>query len=262
MNDRYVIPSLDRAVSVLELLGDASQGMSLAELVRQSSIPKSTLFRILITLQKRQCVVWDEHMHSYRLGSKLWSLGSSFLDQSDLYRMAARHMRQLAEQTRKTIFLGTIEEREVVYLRKMESPSLVSVVKKLGQRVPALSTATGMAMLAFLPKEDVAVYEGYLPSLANNARAVAKWATVLERLELIREQGYAIIDGEYNKELLCISAPVFDHTHHPCASLTVAMLSRQVKDRQDKFQLAHFVKKAAHAFSEELGYSQSTNAFR
>ena len=259
MDERYVIPSLDRAFSVLELLGHASRGLSLAELVRQSDIPKSTLFRILITLQKRHCVVWDEENRSYRLGSMLWSLGSSFLSQSDIYRMAAVHMKDLAEKTRETIFLGEMEGDEVVYLRRMESPRSVTVVKKLGQRVPMHCTATGMAMLAFMAQEQIDSLLERTTLTAFNESTITDRQVLLERLSQIKRDGYALVDGEFNEELLCISAPVFDHTHQPRASLTVAMLSNQAPDHQKKRTLANDVMEASRNFSRELGYIQPTN---
>ena len=256
MDERYVIPSLDRAFSVLEMLGHASRGLSLAELVRQSNIPKSTLFRILVTLQKRHCVVWDEENRSYRLGSMLWSLGSSFLDQSDIYRMAAVHMKDLAEKTRETIFLGEMEDDEVVYLRRMESPRSVTVVKKLGQRVPMHCTATGMAMLAFMPREQIDAFLERTTLAAFNEATITDRQALLERLSQIKRDGYAVVDGEFNEELLCISAPVFDHTRQPRASLTVAMLSNQAPNRQKKTTTANFVMAASRDFSRELGYMQ------
>lgn len=254
MDDRYVIPSLDRAFLVLELLGQASRGLSLAELQRQSSIPKSTLFRILVTLQKRHCVVWDEQHRSYRLGSMLWKLGSSFLDQSDLYHAAASFMTDLAEKTRETIFLGKIEEGEVVYLRRMESLKSVTVVKKLGQRVPVHCTATGMVMLAFMPRDEAEAMIDAHDLASYNTATVTDRSALLKRLEDIRKVGYAVVDGEFNKELLCISAPVFDHSHRPRASLTIAMLSQQASNPSTIITLANHVKEAAHAFSNAMGF--------
>jgi len=257
MNERYIIPSLDRAFRVLELLEREPNGMSLAELKRRSGIPKSTLFRILVTLLKHHGVVLNEEAQTYRLGSRLWELGTSFLQQSDLYHASSRHMKRLAEASGETVFMGTLEEGEVIYLRRMESPRSITVVRKLQQRVPAHCTATGVAMLAFLPPAEVdAILEAHgLTSFTKNT--VTDMAAFRQHLTRVRSEGVAIIDGEYNAELLCISAPVFDHTHRPRASLTIAMLSAQMTNTDRLETLAALVREGAQAFSRDMGYARS-----
>jgi len=252
MSDRYIIPSLDRAFNVLALLAEEPRGLSLAELGRRSDIPKSTLFRILTTLQKHRCVVWSDEQRGYRLGARLLELGTSYLDQADLYHVAARPMETLAEECHETVFLGKLEGGQVIYLRRMESPRSITVVKKLGQRVPAHCTATGVAMLAFLPEAEVDTIldEHGMPSF--NEATLTDRDALKQRLAHVRSRGYAIVDGEYNQELLCVSAPVFDHTRRPCASLTVAMLSSHATE--DRTQaVAERVRQVAQTFSREMG---------
>jgi IclR family acetate operon transcriptional repressor len=83
---------------------------------------------------------------------------------------------------------------------------------------------------------------------------------LLKRLDEIREQGYSVVDGEYNQELLCISAPVLDHSHRPRASLTIAMLSHQAASTRTIEVLAGHVKDASRALSLALGYEGSKKA--
>lgn len=253
MNERYVIPSLDRAISVLEFLSDAPRGLPLAELGRMSEIPKSTLFRILVTLQKRHCVTWHEKERVYRLGSRLWELGNRFLDQSDLYPTASRHMEALADRCGETVFLGTLEDGEIIYLRRVESPKSITIVKNLGQRVPAHCTATGMAVLAFLPEDEVdGIWDEHGLQAYNEATVIDR-ATLKHRLTEIRDNGYAVVDGEYNSELLCISAPIFDHTHYPRASLTVAMLTSQANADRVR-SVAGMIQEAVGEVSRSMGF--------
>lgn len=259
MSERYVIPSLDRAFRVLGLLSDG-QGYSLAELGRLTKIPKSTLFRILITLQKHHAVVWHEEERCFRLGSKMWELGTSFLEQSDLYHVASRFMKALAERSLETVFLGKMEEGMVVYLRRMESPKSITVVKKLGQRVPAHCTATGVAMLAFMPEEEVETILDRHGMASFNEATITDRDALKQRFRQVRRSGYAVVDGEYNRELLCVSAPVFDFSGRPCASLTVAMLSAQLSDRQRVTTVAELVRHEAQEFSREMGYLKKSVA--
>ena len=256
MKERYVIPSLERAFQVLDLLAAEPKGITLADLVRQSDIPKSTVFRILLTLKKHHVVVLDEASRRYRLGSRLWELGLCFLDQSDLYQASSRYMTALAEQSGETVFMGTLEDGEVIYLRRMESQKSITVIKKLRQRVPAHCTATGVAMLAYLPRaEQEAILETH-GLTAHTDATVTDPDVFRERLVQTRKDGVAVVNGEYNRELLCVSAPIFDHSRRPCASLTVAMIAAQVVDQSHIDTIADMVRQQARLFSREMGYAQ------
>lgn len=258
MSERYIIPSLERALHVIDLLSDDPDGLTFAEMGRRTDIPKSTLFRILVTLQKHHCVAWNEGERLYRLGSRLWQYGNSFIEQSDLYHASSKYMKLLAEQSRETVFLGGLEDGEVIYLRRMESPKSITVVRKLKQRVPAHCTATGVAMLAFLPPAEVESILDRHGMAPYNEATLTDREKFMARLSAARRDGYAVVDGEYNRELLCISAPVFDHAHRPCASLTVAMLSSQVNGDRDRLQsIAAKVREVAQACSCEMGYSNA-----
>ena len=254
--ERYIVPSLDRAVDVLEWLAREPDGLSLGALTQKTGIPKSTLFRILVTLQRRQCVVYDDDRSRYSLGLKLWELGSAFINQSDLYRTADAYMKQLAEACGESVFLGVLDEAEVIYVRRMESPRSVAVVRKLGQRVPAYCTATGEAMLAFLAPEQVDRLLAREPLQTFNAKTVTDYDALQERLARIRQERVAVVDGEYNAELLCIASPVLDDRNRPCAALTVAMLSSQANEARIEETCVR-VRQAAHRLSRDLGYVEA-----
>lgn len=259
MSNRYVIPSLDRAITVLEHLAREPDGLSLAELTERTEYPKSTLFRILSTLQERACITCDGERNRYRLGLKLWELGRAFLAQSDLYTAAVAYMKQLAETCGESVFLGVLDEGEVTYVRRMESPKSVMVVRKLEQRVPAYCTATGEAMMAFLPSRQVDKILDDHPLEPVNPKTVTDRKELYRRLEQIRRTKVAVVDGEYNPDLLCIASPVLDETHRPCAALTVALLSSQAG--QERIQrISEHVRKAARGLSQDLGYVETVTA--
>jgi DNA-binding IclR family transcriptional regulator len=253
MNERYVIPSLDRAFHVLGILANERRGLTLAELARATDIPKSTLFRILVTLQKHHAVVSDPDGGAFRLGSYLWKLGNSFADQTDLFRASSAQMEALADQCGETVFLSKLEDGEVVYLRRMESPKSVTVVKKLQSRVPAHCTATGIALMAWMQSDEVSAILDKHGMEAFNEATVTDRRVLNERLTEARRREYAVVDGEYNRELLCVAAPVLDHNQRPCAALTVAMLSSQVEGYEQVEKVGAAVRAAARSVSKEMG---------
>lgn len=253
LDDRYTIPSLDRAIEVLAVLSEEREGLNLAELTRRTGVPKSTLYRILMTLRGRECVFFDEDRKVYRLGLRLWELGSVYLEQSDLYSAAVPYMKELAETCKESIFLGVLHGAEVTYVRRMESPESVMAVQKLGQRAPAYCTATGRAMLAFMPEQDFNRILDEQELDVFTPKTDTDPARLREALARVQEEGVAIVDGEYNPQLLCVAAPVRDATHQAVAAVTVAMLSAQASDTRVQ-NAAKAVRQAAERLSRNLGY--------
>ncbi len=251
--DRYIIPSLDRAVLVLGLLGEEPKGLSLAELARRTEIPKSTLFRILVTLQKHHCVTADPADGTFRLGSYLWELGSRFADQSDLFRVSASYMTDLADELGETVFLSKLEEGEVVYLRRVESLKSIAAVRKLESRAPIHCTATGLALVAWLPSSEIDAILDQHELKTFNESTITDQRVIRDRMAEVRDREYAVVDGEYNDELLCVAAPVLDHQRRPCAALTVTMLSAQVSSEATIERAGQAVRRAARSLSRELG---------
>lgn len=251
-NERYTVPSLDRAIRVLELLSHEGDGLSLAELTRRTEIPKSTLFRILTTLQNRGCLSIDEESKRYHLGLKLWELGSAYIEQSDIDSAAISYMENLAQTCGESVFLGMLDEGEVVYVRRIESPRSVTVVRKLGHRAPAYCTATGEAMLAFMPDQKIQSIIDTLKLKAYNPKTNTDQDELWRRLKEVRSEGVAVVDGEYNAKLLCVSAPVSDDTSVR-AAITVAMLSAEAETEKIE-AIKQSVCRAAQGLSKELGH--------
>ena len=140
----------------------------------------------------------------------------------------------------------------------MESPKSVTVVKKLQSRVPAHCTATGIALMAWLPSAEVdAIIEAH-GMQSFNASTITDRKVLEERLAETRRREYAVVDGEYNRDLLCVAAPVLDHLQRPCAALTVALVSAQVENYEKVERTGAAVRAAARRVSREIGGKEIT----
>ncbi|MFB6272942.1 MAG: IclR family transcriptional regulator [Salinibacter sp.] len=252
MSSEYTVTAVDRAVNVFECLARNSQGLSLAELSEETEIPKSTLFRIMLTLADRNCVVQDDQK-TYQLGLKLWELGSAFLGQSDLQEDASTHMQHLADVCEESVFLSVLDGEEVVYVRRMESPKSAVVVRKLGQRAPIYCTATGLAMLAFLPEAEINRTLDSIDLESINESTTTDRTELRRKLESIRENRVAVVDGEYNPALLCVSSPILDEEGRPIAAFTAALLSAQTSEERVETVKSQ-VSEAAEELSRKRGY--------
>ena len=253
VSNGYTVTAIDRAMDVLECLARQGDDLRLSELTEETGIPKSTLFRILSTLEDRECVVRDEDRKTYRLGLKVWELGNAFLDQSDLHEAAADYMKRLADACGESVFLGVWDKGEVVYVRRVESPKSAVVVRKLGQRAPVHCTATGLALLAFRPDSAVERFFRERKLEPVNANTTTSPEALRASLRKIRDTRVAVVDGEYNPALLCVSSPILDESGRPLAAFTAALLSGQATD--DRIAMVkERVREAAVDLSREQGY--------
>lgn len=253
VSNRYTVPAIDRALDVLQCLARSPDGLRLSTLAETTDIPKSTLFRIMATLEDRGCVVRNDTQKTYRLGLKLWELGNAFLDQSDLLDTAETHMERLANACEESVFLGMLDDGEVIYVRRVESPKSAVVVRKLGQRAPVYCTATGLSMLAFLPDGEVERILDAQSLQPHSSTTTTDRSTLSRQLDEIRQTRVAVVDGAYNPALLCVSSPILDAEERPVASLTAALLSAHTSD-EDVEAMTYQIRETAQSLSTECGY--------
>jgi DNA-binding IclR family transcriptional regulator len=162
-------------------------------------------------------------------------------------------MRDLAERCGESVFLALLDRTEVVYVRRMESPHSVMMVRKLGHRAPVYATATGEAMLAFLPEEEQDAIIREMDFAEHSAQTNTDPDALRRELATVREEGVAVVDGEYNPELLCISAPIFGAEGTVEAAITVAMPSAEASAERIA-SVAEAVRENALGVSRQMGY--------
>lgn len=253
---RYTITSLDRAVDVLGVLASREDGKTLAKLSEVTEIPKSTLFRILSTLHNRDLVSLDVDTKKYALGLKLRELGNAFIRKTDLDGAATPCMRDLAESCGESVFLALLDEGEVVYIRRMESPKSIMMVRKLGNRAPVHSTATGVAMIAFISDKRREEIIRKMEFTNHTKHTNTSPEDFRKRLYTVREEGVAVVDGEYNPELLCVSSPIFGSGAVVKAAITVAMPSSEATSERVE-SICDEVKQKSLEISRQMGYRVS-----
>ncbi len=110
----YIVPAVDRAIKVLELLSASPRGLSLAQLALQTHVPKSTMFRILHTLNENSVVVEDRERKLFTLGMKLLEWGNAALARIDLKTIAHPHLVKLAHETRESFYQALHDHDDLI----------------------------------------------------------------------------------------------------------------------------------------------------
>lgn len=234
--------ALGRALSILEYLADEQAPRGLTEIAEHVGGPKATIHRIMSTLTARG-YLRQNSQSAYLLGIRCFELGSKWQQGLDLRSVAAPHLITLNQETEETAVLAVYESGSVVYIDKVMSPQPVIATTQLGHRSPADRVATGRALLAYAPTEEL---QSVLPDSSESASA-----DLGEMLHDVRANGYAVTQGSYRPGVSGVGCPIRDYTGMVVAALGLTVPSDRFSQRKEV--LVATTLEHAKAISAELG---------
>lgn len=202
-------PAVVRAVHILDLLAQATDGITLADLARQTDYPKSSLHGLCELLVQLRLIK--------RLPDGAMSIGPHVLDWSNAFLTKANVSQEFKAAweeanvfPNETVTLSVLDGQDVIYLACHNGNQPLGVTFRNGMRLPAPFTATGKAMLSTLPPAKVdALFAAGWPQPLTRA-SVPDLTQLHAELALCRENGYSVDDGQMRSGMICFGAPVFD----------------------------------------------------
>jgi IclR family acetate operon transcriptional repressor len=197
------VQSIERAFDLLEMLADAGGALGLSELASTSGLP--TVHRLMRTLVNRG-YVRQEASRRYTLGSRLIRLGE--ISSRTLGTWLRPVLAQLVRETGETANLAMLDGDEVVYIAQVPSPHSMRMFTEPGRRVRPHCTAVGKALLAELPPEQARALLQRDGMPAYTPTTITDPDLLLAHLEVIRQQGYAIDEGEQEVGVRCFAVAV------------------------------------------------------
>jgi DNA-binding IclR family transcriptional regulator len=243
------IRAVDRALDILTCFTPATPELSMTQIAEQVGMHKSTVHRLLGTLEGKKFLERDPLTSLYRPGIRLFQLAFLTLEHNTLRRMAAPFLRQLCEQYRENANLAILDDTYVVYLDVIDSPQRVKLAAVIGQRLPAFCTASGKAILAFMPDEQVMkILEQGMPR--HTQHTISAPAAILENFRQVKETGYAFSDQEFENGINAVAAPLLDAEQKPFASISIAGPSFRLTHERMQ-ELGPLVKAAAQEIARE-----------
>jgi len=247
--------TVKKAMDIMDCLGDAGGSLSAGEISRRLGLARSTVYRLLATLNAGGYVSPDRaNSQKYRLGFKITALASSLLDGLELRQVALPFLTELRDIAQETVHLVVMDQGQVAYVDKVECSRAVRMHSAIGRRGLVHCTAVGKAMLAFMQEEDVAriLNDQGLP--ARTPHTITDGAQFREELERVRRLGYAVDDIENEEGIRCLGAPVLDHRGRPAAAVSVSGPAYRMTMARVQ-ELAGVVVDTGLGISRELGYS-------
>jgi DNA-binding IclR family transcriptional regulator len=249
-----VVPAVSRALDILELFLDRPI-LSAPQITEQLALPRTTVHELVTTLVDRGYLdVVPGGPTRFRLGMRVFQLGSQFADRLDLVREAQQVAGEVAAACDETVHVAVLDGTDVVYVAKVDSTHPVRMVSAVGRRVPAHCTAVGKMLLSALSEEAIeARYPRGRPLPTLTARSIASPAKLRTQLAGVRSAGLAYDDCESNADVRCVAAPVRDHTGGTVAAMSISVPTiRWTDERQAEW--GELVSRGAACLSTRLGH--------
>ena len=247
------IQSVERAMLLLKEFGLSGPELGVTEASKRLGLHKSTVSRLLGTLERGGFVEQVSDTRRYRLGLQLASLAGLAVTQLDLSSAARPYLVNLAAQSEETATLSVLDGDEAVNIDQVPGPHPVKDLGWIGRRLPLHASAGGKPLLASLPAEQL---EPWLqqPLPAYTERTVVSPEQLRHELQEMLARGYVIVSEEYEPGLTAVGAPVYDYHREIVASITISGPTFRLHPEYLQ-TAARLVKETAEQISARLGYT-------
>ncbi|WP_125132926.1 IclR family transcriptional regulator [Microbacterium sp. 10M-3C3] len=201
--------TLETGLDVIELLAGAGTALGVSEIAGRLSLDRGNTHRLLKVLKARGYIAQDAESKRYRPTAHLIGVAGAILRDLDLRTAAQQACDSLVAATGESVHAAQVTSDGIVYVLQRRGPHRVSVNTDVGDRAPLHATATGKAVLAFLPEDRVRSLVSE-PLTRYTSRTHGTLDDLTRDLSTVRQRGFAVDDEELNPDVRCIAAPVFD----------------------------------------------------
>ncbi len=245
------VPAATRALRVLRYLASQPDPVSLDRLAAAVGLPRSTAYHLMRAMEAEGFVTHLPDEHRYGLGVAAFEVGSGYSRQAPLQRIARRPLAALVDRLGQSAHLAVPHGRDVLYVVEERAPGRPPLVTDVGVRLPAHLTASGRAILAALPANQVrALYPDRAAFVDRHGSGPASPSALRSLLIETRQRGHALEDGEVTPGFASVAAAVLDHNGHPVAGVAVTY---PVEESPSLDRIALQVRRTAQALTRRLG---------
>jgi IclR family transcriptional regulator, pca regulon regulatory protein len=215
------VRALAKGLAVIETFDAGSPSMTLSEVARKTGLSRGTARRLLLTLVELGYAGFDgKH---FGLQPRALNLGFAYLQSRNLWQLGQPYMVQLVERVHESCSIAVLDDCEIVYVARVPTASrIMSINLGIGTRLPAFATSMGRVLLTGLSAEAVSrLLERASPLPKYTQKTISDPPAVLREIDLVRKQGWALVDQELEMGLRSIAAPIVDGSARVVAALNI-----------------------------------------
>lgn len=244
------VQSVDRAISVLELLAQGEAGIT--EIAGELGVHKSTVSRLVSVLESRGLVEQLGERGKYAIGFGVVRLAGAATGRMDLTKLGQPVCQTLADSFGETVNIAVHDAGVAINITQARGSAAISAVNWIGQRTPLHATSSGKILLAYLP-DDERKRLASLPLDSYTENTVVEASQLLVELKAIAAQGFAACFEELELGLHAVAVPVRGHRGEVVAAMSASGPSYRLS-RQRVEEIVPTMTSAAAELSAQLGY--------
>jgi DNA-binding IclR family transcriptional regulator len=250
----YIAPPIQRAVRLIRHVAEGNPVLNMSETAKTLKINRTTLLRLLHTLEVEGFVERRPDGAGYQVGLALLEVGARALFSQDLVQVAMPVLTRLAETLRLSSHLGVLDGTDVLYLvRRTPNTPLASNIR-VGSRLPAHATTMGRMLLAYMTKVELeTLYAG--KELQRFSDHTATTLAALEaKAEKDRSAGIAWSEAHFERGIGSAAVPVFDFGGTPLGAINVSGPVGAFADEARRAIIGQELRQAGAEISRRLGF--------
>ncbi len=251
--DKNIIPNLQNAVVLIELLSASKEGFTLPEMVERMGVPKTTLFRITNTLQINNFLYRDEETNRFRLTRKFLRIGLSAMGEQSIIEKSLAPMRELRDEIKETVLLGALIEDNAVLLEQTMGTHPFTFYVKPGKNFILHASVPGKILLAYSNESEKERILSKMTFDKFNERTITSIDAFRKEMDQVRNLGYATDCAEEIDGVHCVGAPIFDQNGEILAAIWTTGPSGRLTSNQFT-RVAEKIMDCTNKISKSFGY--------
>jgi IclR family acetate operon transcriptional repressor len=252
---KYSLESIDRMIAVLNAL-ESAHDQSLDQIARTSGLSESTALRYLMSLAKHDFVERNLRTGTFRLGLRLFRLGTLAVDRRDVVTIARPAMESMLKTFGESVNLATRQQGNIVLISVLDSPNPVRKGSRVGETDVWHATSLGKALLGAMPMSEAEEIVRGVTLTAFTPNTVTTVEGLLRDLQAVRTRGYSIDDEEAVEGLRCVGAAIRDHDGNATYAMSVSGPKSRMSYSRIQ-EIGHALAELAAELSNHLGHRRA-----
>ena len=231
MQEGKIIQSVAKAMKLLDILAESPAPLTLADLSIKTGWPKSTVHGLLSTMRESSVIAQDDEGR-YMLGIRLFEYGCMLSSSWTILETAKPYIQHISYHTGEAVFLSILDRGEIITLERADNRTGLHASAEMGCRLPIHCTSQGKLFLAYMSEQEQENILKRTELREYTQHTITSLSSLRKEFETVRNQGYAIENGEYKKGLRSVAAPIFDQEGKVRYAIGIIGMFRQIESEQ------------------------------